>query len=262
MTCDRKLRRDIIIRALVDSLEPLDYVHAFWEGGAVAFNRVDEWSDIDVYLVVDDDKVDEAFNAVEKVLASLSRIKQKYKTPQLPWPGVFQAFYRLQDTDEYLLIDLAVVTLSSPEKFLEPEIHGKLVFFFNKSDKIDSPSLNNDALAARIEERLKILRAKFDMFHVFVKKEINRGNHLEAIDLYHILILSPLVEALRIKYRPIHHDFRMRYIHYELPTEEIKKLKNLYFVRDEEDLQKKYHLATELFYQVISEIDERHRGVH
>jgi hypothetical protein len=79
----KKLSHDIIIRALTDALKPLDYIHAFWEGGAIAFNRVDEWSDIDVYLVVDDDNVDQAFLDVERALRSLSPIKQKYDVPSL-----------------------------------------------------------------------------------------------------------------------------------------------------------------------------------
>lgn len=72
----KKLSHDIIIRALADALKPLDYIYAFWEGGAIAFNRVDEWSDIDVYLVVDDDNVDQAFLDVERALRSLSPLNR------------------------------------------------------------------------------------------------------------------------------------------------------------------------------------------
>jgi len=136
----KKVTRDAVIKTLVDALKPLDYVHAFYESGAIAFNRVDEWSDIDLNLVVDDEKVNDAFVAVETALKSLSPIKQKFAIPQLPWPGVSQAFYRLERASEYLLIDLAVIKLSGQEKFLEPEVHGKATFYFNKSDKGKSAS--------------------------------------------------------------------------------------------------------------------------
>lgn len=125
------LTRDNIIHTLVEALEPIDYLYAFWEGGAAAFNRIDEWSDIDIYLVVDDGKVDETFLAVENALRSLSPIKQKYEVTQTSWPGVSQAFYKLEGASEYLIIDLAVLTLSAPDKFLEPKIHGDAVFYFN-----------------------------------------------------------------------------------------------------------------------------------
>jgi len=59
--------RDSIVRLLTEALRPLPYVHAFWEAGAAAFNRVDEWSDIDLYIVVDDaEAVSETFLVVEK----------------------------------------------------------------------------------------------------------------------------------------------------------------------------------------------------
>jgi len=65
-----------IIESVIKTLKPLDYVHAFWEGGAASFGRADEWSDIDAYLLVNDSKVADAFLAVEKALESVSPIKQ------------------------------------------------------------------------------------------------------------------------------------------------------------------------------------------
>lgn len=256
MKAGNRLLRERIIQTLVDALKPLNYIHAFWEGGAAAFNRIDAWSDIDLYLVVDDEKADETFLAVERALRSLAPIKQKYGVLQLPWPGVSQAFYRLEGASEYLVIDLAVVKLSSPDKFLEPEIHGNVVFLFNKSGKVKYAQLDRDAMVKRLNKRVGKLKARFEMFNTFVQKEINRGNSLEAIDLYRVVTLATVVEALRIKYNPIHHDFKMRYIHYELPSGATEKLECLYFVKDDEDLQRKYREATEWFHEIISAIDQ------
>ena len=257
MTNEKRLSRGVIIQTLINSLKPLNYVHAFYEGVAAAFNRIDEWSDLDLYLVVDDEKVNETFLAVEKTLKSLSPIKQKIDLPQTPWPGVSQAFYRLKDTNEYLIIDLCVLKLSSSEKFLEPEIHGKVVFYFNKSGKIKPPQLDKEALVKKLNERMGRLQARFDMFNNFVQKEINRGHHLEALDLYHGLTLATLVEALRIKHNPIHYNFKIEYLHYELPSEIIEKLGHLYFVKDAKDLQEKYHQAIKWFNKTMQEINQK-----
>jgi len=238
-------------------LEPLSYIHSFWEGGAAAFGRIDEWSDIDLYLVVDDKKVDETVLIVEKVLESLSPIKQKYEVSHPPRMGLFQAFYRLRGTNKYLVVDLAVLKFTSPDKYLEPEIHGNVVFYFNKLDKIKPPQLNKKALVRKIKERLERLEARFSMFNSFVQKEINRNNHLEAIDLYHTITLAMLVEALRIRFHPVHHDFKMRYINYELPHETIEKLKHLVFIKNKRDLQEKYHNASKWFHQVMSEVSQK-----
>lgn len=250
-----EVTREKIIQTLIDALKPLDYVHAYYEGGAVAFNRVDEWSDIDAYVVVDDDKINETFAVVEKALESLSPIKLKYEVQQTPWEGLSQAFYKLENASEYLIIDLAVLKLSSPEKLLEPEIHNNAVFYFNKSNKVTIPRLNKDAFIKELKKILERRRARFELFNSFVQKEINRGNFLEAIDLYYSLTLASLVEALRIKYNPLHYNFKMRYIHYELPPEIIKKLENLYSINDKKDLQKKYDEATEWYKEAMAEIN-------
>ena len=98
----KRLTRDIIIQTLVDALKPIEYVLAFWEGGAAAFNRVDEWSDIDLYLVVDDKKVDETFVAFEKALKSLSLFNrstachirnQGFSKPSTNWKTPVNFFY-------------------------------------------------------------------------------------------------------------------------------------------------------------------------
>ena len=252
---EKKLSREVIAKTLINALKPLNYVHAFYEGGAAAFNRVDEWSDIDLYLVVDDEKVDAAFLAAEKTLESLSPIQQKLKTPQLPWPGVFQTFYKLEHASEFLLIDLAVLRLSASEKFLEPLIHGNVVFYFNKNDTLKPTSFDREAFFKKLHGRLEMLQARFSMFNNLVQKEINRGNCLEAIEWYHVFTLAALVEALRIKHNPIHYDFRMRYVHYELPPEIIRRLEKLYFVENTKDLQEKYDEATKWFQETMSKIN-------
>jgi predicted nucleotidyltransferase len=235
-------------------MKQLEYVHALYEGGAIAFNRIDKWSDIDLYIVVDDEKINETFDAVEIALKSLAPIKHKYNVPKLPWPSVSQAFYRLEQTSEYLLIDLAVIKLSSPEKFLEPHIHGEVVFHFNKSDEIKVPIINKEELNENLKHILAQLRDRFAIFNINVQKEINRGNYLEALILYNNITLGSVVNALRMKYNPFHHDFKTRYVQYELPERITRELQRLYFVRDITDLVKKYQEGTRWFYELVKEL--------
>jgi predicted nucleotidyltransferase len=250
----RKLTRETIIRTIVDFMKQLEYVHALYEGGAIAFNRIDKWSDIDLYIVVDDEKINETFDAVEIALKSLAPIKHKYNVPKLPWPSVSQAFFRLEQTSEYLLIDLAVIKLSSPEKFLEPHIHGEVVFHFNKSDEIKVPIINKEELNENLKHILAQLRDRFAIFNINVQKEINRGNYLEALILYNNITLGSVVNALRMKYNPFHHDFKTRYVQYELPERITRELQRLYFVRDITDLVKKYQEGTRWFYELVKEL--------
>ena len=253
MPLKTRVTRKAIIEKLLTELEPQDYAYAFYEGGAAAFNRIDEWSDIDLYLLVEENRAKDARAVVDKALGELSRISQKYEPKQLPWPGVSQVFYKLENASEYLLIDLAIVYPSAPEKFLQPDIHGKAVFYFNKENRAKAPPLDRGSLEKAIQERLKLVRNRFDMFNVFVQKEINRSNWIEALDLYRTVTLGLIVDLLRIKHSPLHYDFKTSYVKLELPKEINGKLERLYFVKDENDLQKKYLEATEWLQTLIRE---------
>jgi predicted nucleotidyltransferase len=256
MVRETGLPRESIVKALTHALEPLAHVHAFWEAGAAAFDRVDEWSDIDLYIVVDDASVTEAFQIVEKTLEGLSPIELRHEVSWPPASGVFQKFYRLRNASEYLLIDLAVMTQSAPDKFLTREIHGDAVFFFNKGGSVRIPALDAEAFVRGLLARRQRLRERMVLFGPFVPKEILRGNRLEALEFYRALVIPSLVEALRMRYGPRHYDFRMRYVYRELPSDVVRRLETLAFIKDPEDLAAKYREARAWFDKAIEEVDE------
>ena len=90
------ISRDEVTAAIARALEPLDYVYAMWEGGAVAFDRLDEWSDIDICVSADDDRIAEPFEIVEQALESISPIDLKYEHTGPKLGEYVQAFYRLE----------------------------------------------------------------------------------------------------------------------------------------------------------------------
>lgn len=250
-----EVTRDMVMESLARALEPVGHVHALWEGGAPGYGRLDQWSDLDAYVLVDDDKVPETFAAIESALTALSPIALKYEVGQTPHPGVHQAFYRLERSSEYLVLDIAVVTRSAPDKFLEVETHGEPKFVFRKSDDVTPPPMDIEALKARLRARIPRLRARMDMFHVFVQKEVNRGHLIEAVDLYRVVVLGSLTEMLRVRHRPVHHGFQTRYLYEELPPEVIERLEGLFLVSDLSDLESKYRDAKAWFDEVYGEVD-------
>jgi len=249
------LQRDPILQAIRAAVEPLPFVHAMWEGGAAAFDRVDQWSDIDLQLDVDDDHVMETVQAVEGVLALLSPVELRYEIPQPTWHGHWQVFYRLRDAGPYLLIDLAILKHSSNMKFLEPEIHGQVRVHFDKSGVVQStPPLDQAALAEKRRERLEILRLMFPMFQSLTLKELHRGNTIEAVTFYQNYTLRPLIEVLRIRYAPNRYNFFARYVHYDLPAPVVQQLERLCFVADQEDLYRKRQEAEILFFDTLQAV--------
>ncbi len=247
--------RKVIIEAIVSALEPLDYVYALWEGGAVGFNRLDEWSDIDIHVDAEDDHVMDVFPHAEEAMSSLSPIELKYEVPQPTWHGHAQAFYRLEETSKFLIIDLAVMKHSNPDKFLLQEKHGKAVFHFNKDDAVKLPIFDKEGFIKDIKERLDKIQKRFDMFQCFVEKGLNRKNYITSLDFYYRITLASLVEVLLIKYEPIRHDHGAYYIHYDLPADVVSKLEGLFFVKDEEELEEKSLKAEKWFHDIMNEID-------
>ena len=248
------LDRNAIIGKLAEALSPLAYVYAFWEGGAAAFDRCDRWSDIDLYADVEDNRTQDVIPVIEAALGALSRIELKYMPP-VPAPGNYvHLVFRLEGTGRCLLIDLAVIKHSSPDKFLEPEIHGQSRFIFNKGGAIKCPPADRAKLAADMKVTLAQTRLRFDLLSCFVEKEIARGNYIEALDIYKRLILGSLVEALRAKHDPLRYNFGPRYLRYHLPPEAVARLQELYFVKDPKDLEEKYAQAEAWFRSTLSDL--------
>ena len=246
-----KVSRESVIKALVDAIEPLEYVHALWEGGAVAFDRLDRWSDIDICVDAVDERVEDVFPVAETALGSLAPIELKFDVPPASTHGYVQAFYRLEGTSKFMLVDFAVFKHSESNKLLEPEIHGNSVFHFNKQGAVRIPALDRAAFLGGMKTRMKRLVLRFDTFSCFVEKEINRENWIEAMDLYHRVILGSLMQSLRMRYHPVHYDFGTRYVHYELPADVVRRLVDLHFVCDPSDLPGKFAEAERWFRETI-----------
>ncbi len=248
--------RGAIVESLSRVLEPLPWVDAFWEGGSAAFGRLDAYSDLDLYTVVADDRLAEVFRVVEGSLKALSPIRLKYEPVWPPESGTAQAFYRLEHTDEYLLIDLAAFKRSAPDKYLEPEMHGDAVFAFNKGGMVSVPSLDRDAFVAKLSERRDRLRLRVELFAPFVTKELLRGNGLGAVEAYQRIVLDALIQVLWMEYHPAHYAFGMRYLKHELPAEVVKRLERLAFVADSADLEGKSREALGWFRGTVAGITE------
>ncbi|MBD2126254.1 nucleotidyltransferase domain-containing protein [Microcoleus sp. ZQ-A2] len=239
--------RQKILEAILATLEPKDFVLALWQGGSAAHGSTDEWSDIDIQVIVEDDRVEETFDILEESLNTISKIRLKWRVPEPTWHGHSQCFYQLEEASPFLFIDFVVLQQSHPNHFLEVERHGELVIGFDKANLLVQPSLNRSEHFSKMQERLATLRKTFAFFQVIVKKEINRGYLVSAISNYHSYTLQPLVELLGIMYRPERYDFRTKYFYRDFPTEVIARVESLYCVMNLADLAAKQQQAEVLF---------------
>ena len=235
------------------SLEPWALVLIVWDGGSAAFDRLDEFSDMDLYIMVKKGTTAMVLEQVETSLESLSPIQIKYMPTSLPWPGVSQVFYKLEGAPGYLLLDLALIEEGSPEQFLELEIHGKAKIYLTR-ENIRLPHADRLELIRLLEAMVENLRIRFMLFSPFLEREIRRGNLIDALEAYRRVFLDILVALLRIRYCPTHHDFGVTHIHYELPASVVQRLERLYLAKGLEDLRIKSEEVRSWIFDLLSEI--------
>ena len=230
-----RLTRKDVLDALTEALEPLDYVYSFWEGGAAGFHRADQWSDIDAQAIVDDDRVEDAFKAVDAAVEKLGGTVAKFRLPEPTWHGHSQCFYKLKDASPFLLIDLAIMKEhTEADKFDVWATHGQPIVRFDKKGLVKEAKIDPEAHAAAIMGRLEMLKDLFEIFHIMPMKETGRGNHIEAMFFYLGQTYRPLVEVLRMKHCPQRYNYASRYVYYDLPGDVVKRLEGLTFFRPEE----------------------------
>lgn len=258
----KRIKRDEVVAAIAAALKPLDYVYAMWEGGAIAFDRLDEWSDIDICVSAEDDRIESVFPMVEEALESIAPIELKHEVTGPKLGEYVQAFYRLEGGGPYMLVDFAVFKHSAEDKLLQPEIHGNCRFHFNKKGAVAVPPLDAEAFLARLKASLERLASRYEMFRAFGEKEIQRGNHIAALDFYHRFILAALIQALYMKHHPAHYDFGRRYVYYDLPADVVEGLERLHFVEDPEDLAAKYQEACQWFEESAGSISMEEAAEH
>jgi hypothetical protein len=248
--------RQQIIDTLHRALGALPAVRAVWLGGSDATGRTDRYSDVDCLALVQDEAVEPAFTAVAAALDDLSPIEQQYRIPEPTWHGHSQVFYRLQNAPPWLLVDLAILKLSSApdNRFLEAERHGQQQILFDHDDLVQAAPFDRAGHEAAMQARLLHLAARFDLFHIFVNKAIWRQDPADATGAYHTMTLRPLVELLRMRHCPDRYDFGLRYLQRDLPPDVYQQVAPLFFCSDLAELERKQARAVALFQATLSEL--------
>lgn len=246
--------REKILKKIQDTVEPLEFVNAMWQCGSAAFKRVDEWSDIDVAIDVSDDKTEEIFTYLDKALSSIADIEYEYGCPQPMSPGAYQKVYKLKGVSEFLCAEICAVRHSATNKFLTREIHNDVLVNFDKCNVTEVEPMDMKSHEEMLKTRVDKLDNLFHIYQFLVKKELNRGNHIEAAAFFNRFSVTPLLELIRIKHNPIRYNFNTRYVYYDLPKDIVERLEKFYFLKDAEDIEKKHVEVVEWFDELIREM--------
>jgi hypothetical protein len=241
--------RDPITSALCQALEPLPSVLAGWEGGSAALDAIDEYSDIDLIFLVQDNAVsDELYAASEVAITTVSLITCSHL-------DVVGCHYKLEDGGDFFLVDLCFIREGAPDRRLDVERHGRIHQLFDKGDWLRDRSLDEATLGAAREKRRQELQGWFSVSQSFVRKAIIRGQVVDALAAFWGYTLRPLVELLRMRYCPLRWDFGMRYLDRDLPQPVFRELQNIMYVKDPDELSAHLEMATGWGVRLLQELE-------
>lgn len=249
------ISRQQLIDRLHEGLAGIDFVRAAWLGGSDASGRTDRWSDIDLVLIVEDGRWQEALAAIRRIAATLGPIAHCWRMPEPAWHGHHQEFLRVQGAEPCHDLDVVVMEKSAPGRLLERERHGDAVVLFDREGLVKPEPLDRGAHAARLRDRLALLREQFPMFQVLLTRALRRGMAAEAAALYQRVTLAPLVELLRMRHAPDRFDFGPRYLDRDLPVDLRATVESLAFPRDLAQVEALQQEAVALFDRTLAELD-------
>ncbi|MBN2016545.1 MAG: hypothetical protein JW794_00170 [Candidatus Cloacimonetes bacterium] len=214
-------------------------VYTAWEGGSVATGFDDDYSDLDMALICDDDYVDELFEKTEQLLAEQFGIKEKIRIPEPSWHGHSQTFYLLKDSPPFFYVDLLIEKLSSGNRFMESNRHGYSYVWFDKKGLMDGTPMPEKEINKQIISKLTYHKKSFFIMQIELEKAIARGREVDALDGYNKLIMGRLAFLFNVKNCPAKHDFGLRYSYRDWAKEDFEFVKTYLFVQDFEDLKVK-----------------------
>lgn len=217
-----------IISKLQKYLKTLDYVHAMWLEGSVAQGYGDEYSDIDVWVEVDPDKIDQAYQIIESSLSEIGPIDLRYEVKK---PNDQRhIIYHIEGTSDFLTIDANV----QPHPWKNNFTKGidDISILFNKDvvfNYVDSTNqeFNEAASKQRIMNYYKAMLPN-------VLKNVRRNKPLEA-KIYYDNILEMILKYLRRKNKlDVKLDFGYKHTSRDFSKSVVEKLEYFMFVRPDE----------------------------
>jgi len=231
-----------------------NYIIAAWEGGSAATNRLDQYSDLDLSLVVEDDQVERTFLELDHFIEEQFGIIRKFRLPEPTWHGASQCFYIIDKIEPMIYLDIAVLKVSNPDKLMETDRHGHAVVWFDKAN-IYQPAPSSPQ---SIQERGKKLFANTTQMDFLIMLEIEkgilRGQFYDVFPTYMGFISRYLSVLLNLKYRPAKADFGLRYGRTEYKISDALLVENAFRVSNMDELKHQYELIKQRYHELIDEM--------
>lgn len=257
---DRDAHRPRLIQLLTTALTNQPWVLAAWLAGSDSNRRTDQWSDIDLMMIVEDDKVEDAFALCKAAISTHAPVSLELRMPAPVWHGHDQVFWQLEGVPDWLMIDMLVMRKSSTaSRFLEAERHGTPQVLFDRAGLVRAAPIERAAHVAKVRARLDALIPRFRLLQHLVRKSVWRGDAAEASDRFMSYTLRPLVDLMRIRHCPDCFDYGMRYLRDDLPADAWKSVESLALPGSLEQVLHAQKRAEELFEILVKDLNSNPR---
>lgn len=251
---DTETFRDEMKREIIDLFGSRSWVHAIWEGGSAATGNLDDYSDLDLAMVVEDGSVESAFSIFEDYLQEVYGILHRMRLPEPAWHGHSQCFYFIGRCPPLFYIDFLVEKLSSDDRLLETDRHGHARVWLDRGGIVVPCTSDEKDLAERRDRFLEMIRASFPLVVTEIRKQMARGRTIDAVSQYQRFVTTRLAGLLNLVHRPAQFDFGIRYAERAYPPAVNRRLEELLYVRDFSDLQPALEKAVGWAEEILEEL--------
>jgi tryptophanyl-tRNA synthetase len=244
--------RKRIIEVIKEGLKDDENVFALWLEGADGLGRTDSFSDVDFWLDVEDGFEEATLDKCEKLLQTIGNLdfvdRVEHNDTKL-----FQRNMHIEDTSEYLLIDICIQSHSRGRggcTFYSDDIAEFPLVLFDKAEVVTilpPERISKEALAPVFERCI----SKYSQ-RARLMKYIKRRRFLEAYSYFEQYVRQPIINMLRLIYTPRRYEYGYTHLSEHFPKKVVDELEELYIIRSVEDIEKLLEKADEIYYDAYN----------
>lgn len=229
-----------------------------WEGGSAATGFLDDLSDLDIGFVVEDDRIEETFTLFETLLENNYGIAGRFRLPEPSWHGHSQCYYFLKKCPALFYVDLLVEKRTSENRLIEPDRHGESKIWLNREEVLKPEPTPEDEMLRRNTRFFAMQADTYPISETETRKQLLRGNRIDAMLEYQGFIQRKLASLLNLKYRHPRYDFGIRYGDREYPEEIAERVSRLMYAGSLEELKPKFEEASAWARELLEELKKKY----
>jgi predicted nucleotidyltransferase len=251
------MTRQIVRNKLENHLVRCKSVLAMWEAGSAAFDRIDDYSDLDIGILSKKGSNEDVWLVVDRAFEELGGVTLRWNEPSPVFSGMDKRIFRPREAKQWFQVDIGLFPDTATELYNQPERHGRILVVFDHANRMAPPLWDEDANRRRMGEALHQNLMKWQAYYGWFRKELARGRAVDAFVAHLYLTVIPLLTVLNMRYRPNRWDFGFRYLKEELPPDVVKIVERLCYMADPTVMETRFSEADQLLRATLDVLEEQ-----